>query len=72
MNNAEYIKLMKAQRERAKLKEAEVIEKLAIDETPAVDPEPEILKTDTDEPIPESEPEETPAFEEVDPYVITD
>lgn len=36
MNNAEYIRLMKKQRERAKMKEAEVVEQLKIE-----DPEPE-------------------------------
>ena len=36
MNNAEYMKLLKAQREKAKLKEAEVIEALKI-EDPAED-----------------------------------
>lgn len=36
MNNAEYIRLMKKQRERAKMKETEVIEQLKVE-----DPEPE-------------------------------
>lgn len=36
MNNAEYIRLMKKQRERAKMKEAEVVEQLKVE-----DPEPE-------------------------------
>lgn len=69
MNNAEYLKLMKAQREKAKLKEAEVIEALKIEETPAPDPEPETLAAE-----PEAEPEKPaePADEEVDEYVITD
>ena len=39
MNNAEYLRLMKKQRELAKLKESEVIEALKIEE-PAADPEP--------------------------------
>ena len=41
MNNAEYIRLMKKQREREKMKEAEVVEQLKIE-----DPEPE---TDPDQ-----------------------
>lgn len=36
MNNAEYIRLMKKQREREKMKEGEVVEQLKIE-----DPEPE-------------------------------
>lgn len=36
MNNAEYIRLMKKQREREKMKEAEIVEQLKIE-----DPEPE-------------------------------
>ena len=40
MTNEEHIKLLKAQRERAKLKEQEVIEALKINEEPAADPEP--------------------------------
>lgn len=36
MNNAEYIRLMKIQRERAKIKETEVVEQLKVE-----DPEPE-------------------------------
>lgn len=60
MNNAEYMRLLKAQRERAKMKESEVVEALKIKEhepnyvpetPPAPEPEPTpepIQEPDTD------------------------
>ena len=52
MNNAEYMRLLKAQRERAKMKESEVVEALKIEEQAEedipieVDPEIEPLDDD--------------------------